>query len=80
MKARKGFRQIEVDGVKYLYVVSLSTHKIVVYQGDQRFEWPLPEPDGTPNTSWRGKHGDGAFGKREIAEIIRTNIQRQGIE
>jgi len=77
MKARKGFRQIEVDGVKCLYAVSLGTYKVVVYRGDKRFEWSLPEPG---STSWRGKHGDGAFGKREIAEIIRTNIQCQGTE
>jgi hypothetical protein len=70
MRTRKGFRRIIVDGVEYLYAVSLSTHKIVVYQGDQRFEWLLPEPDAEPSTSWRGKHGDGGFGKREIAKII----------
>jgi len=77
MKARKGFRPIVVDAVRYLYVVSLSANKIVVYQGDRRFEWLLPEPDGTPSTSWRGKHMDGAFGKREIAKIIRTNMKRR---
>jgi hypothetical protein len=55
--------------VTYLYSVSLRTHKIIVYQGDQRFEWQLPNSDKM-STSWRGKHQDGAFGKREVAEII----------
>ncbi len=71
MKSRKGFRRITVDAVTYLYAVSLCTHKMIVYQGDQRFEWSLSEGGNT----WRGKHGDGAFGKREVADIIRTNIQ-----
>ena len=78
MKTRKGFRSITVDTVTYLYAVSLRTHKVIVYQGDHRFEWSLPECDGTPDT-WRGKHGDGAFGKHEVAEIIHThtNITRR---
>ena len=74
MKTRKGFKHITVDTVTYLYAVSLRTYKVIVYQGDRRFEWSLPECDGTLAPAWRGKHGDGAFGKREVAEIIRTNI------
>jgi len=74
VKYRRGFKQIIIDAVEYRYAVSLSTHKIVVYQGDQRFEWSLPEPCEVSSASWRGKNSDGAFGKREVAEIIRTNI------
>ena len=68
MKKRKGFKRIIVDGVEYQYSVSLNTNSLIVYSDDIRSVYTLTP---TNTTTWRGKHGDGGYGKREIAQIIR---------
>ena len=71
MKKRKGFKKIVVDGVEYQYAVSLTANILIVYKGAIRHMLDLTTGD---TTTWRGKHRDGAYGRKEVAEVIRGNL------
>ena len=74
MKRRKGFRQVVVDGTPYQYAVSKD--RLIVYDTTgQKFEIPLQPLSAlglAGSVTWRGKHGDRSYGKREVAALIRT--------
>jgi hypothetical protein len=69
---RHGFRSIVVDGAAFQYAVSLSVGVVVVYaeDGARRELEMIPVESGK---SWRGKHRDGGWGKRQVAELIRQS-------
>lgn len=72
MKSRRGFKSIRVDSIDYLY--SVSAKSLIVYNHDQRIVIPLdPSVIGL---SWRGKHEDRGFGKRQVAAMIRNFKER----
>lgn len=71
-KKRKGYKKIVVDDVEYQYAISFSGNgQIIIYQNDQRYVWPLLNIATGADPSWRGEHGDGGWGKREVAAVIR---------
>lgn len=78
MEKRKGFRPITVDGIQYQYALSFPVNRpalVVVYSETAKLEIPLdsspiPEREGVAPT-WRGKHKDKAWGKYEVATLIK---------
>ena len=69
---RAGFKAITVDGAVFQYAVSLASQKLFLYGSDgKRHEIPLPKND---SKSWRGKHGDGSWGKREVAALMSKGL------
>jgi hypothetical protein len=71
MKTRKGFHPIVVEGHVYRYDISLGQSVAVVYD-DKDAKHILPFKCGAePSTSWRGKHDEGGWGKREVARLIK---------
>ena len=81
MKHRSGFRKIVVDGIEYQYDISFPVDRpalVVVYSETEKMEIPLTSapiptrPDEPP--TWRGKHGDKAYGKYEVATLIKAHI------
>lgn len=75
MKPRKGFKKITVNGHNFQYAVSFSkttTPKLVVYnENDTKMIVDLPIIE---SQSWRGKHGDGAWGKKEVSIVLKGYI------
>ena len=73
-----------VDGVQYQFALSFPVDRpaiVVAYQNDTKLEIPLnsapiPDRDGVAPT-WRGKHSDKAFGKYEVATLIKAHMETQ---
>lgn len=78
MNKRSGFRPITVDGIQYQYALSFPVNRpalVVVYSETAKMEiplnsFPIPERENEPPT-WRGKHSDKAWGKYEVATLIK---------
>lgn len=71
MKCRKGFKNIVVDGILFQYAVSLAQHKLIFYVESDPIKFVTDLVPDNNSTSWRGIHGDGGWGKREVAKLIR---------
>ena len=67
-----------VDGVQYQYALSFPVDRpalVVVYSDTEKMEIqlnsaPIPDRPDVPPT-WRGKHSDKAYGKYEVATLIK---------
>ena len=89
MKKRKDFTPIGIDSLRFQYVISHGEKLgLVVYdENDRRYEFqdiislnvPQEEFIGVWKGKYRGKKygGDGGWGKRPVAWIIRNHILNQ---
>ena len=88
MKTRHGFRPITIDGVKYIYNVSLAAEKVIYYdENDMKVEIPFASLYETTSWKmmdskdpWRGKARAGVWGKPLVAALmrsIRVNVNGQ---
>jgi hypothetical protein len=85
IKERKGFSKIVVDDINFIYSVSMPKNggvDLIVYDDEERkYEIRNIQDIGVPESefgAWKGKHGDGAWGKKPIAWIIKNKIINKG--
>lgn len=70
MKSRKDFKQIVVDDKIYQYAVSPKTQYVIIYD-EKDCKTMIPFQIKGMNVTWRGKNGDGPWGEKEVAILIR---------